>query len=83
MNNDLEFDLPRSGTIFVEKIKVCVSNQFTSVDSRLYCSQTSQNPDLLHVADHGADLQPLALGVHRVEAAYQVLEKQFKCLWQT
>ena len=75
-------DLPGGGAILVEKIKVRVCDEFTSVDPRLDGSKTSQDSHLLHVADHGHHLQPLALGVDGVEAAHQVLEEQLECLRQ-
>ena len=42
-----------------------------------------EHPDLLYVADQGSDLQPLALGVHGVEAAHQVLQEHLECLRET
>ena len=75
--------LPWGGAILVEKIKVRVCDELTSVDPRLDGSQAPQDSDLLHVADHGHHLQPLALGVDGVEAAHQVLQEQLECLRQT
>ena len=79
----LTLDSPWSSAVFVEKIKVRVCNQFTSIDTGLNCTQTSQHPHLLHVADHWCHLQPLALGVHCVQSTHQVLQEQLKCLRQT
>ena len=67
--------LPLSGAIFVELVKITVRQQLTPVDPRLDGPQASQHPDLLHVADDGVDVQPLALGVDGVEAAHQMLQK--------
>ena len=67
--------LPLCGAVFVELVKVTVGQEFASVDPRLDGSQSSQHPDLLHVADDGVDVEPLALGVDGVEAAHQVLQK--------
>ena len=75
--------LPWGGAILVEKIKVRVCDELTSIDPWLDGSETPEDSDLLHVADHGHHLQPLALGVDGVEAAHQVLQEQLECLRQT
>ena len=67
--------LPLSGAIFVEFVKITVGQQLTPVDPGLDGPQTSEHPDLLHVADDGVDVEPLALGVDGVEASHQVLQK--------
>ena len=74
--------LPLCGAIFVEFVKITVRQQLTSVDPRLDGPEASEHPDLLHVADDGVDVEPLALGVDGVEAAHQVLQEQLECLRQ-
>ena len=70
------------GAILVEFVKITVRQQLTSVDPRLDGPKASEHPDLLHVADDGVDVEPLALGVDGVEAAHQVLQEQLECLRQ-
>ena len=72
--------LPLCCAVLVELVKVRVGQQFTSVDAWLDGPQPPEDPHLLHVADEGDDVQPLTLGVDRVKAAHQVLEKYLECL---
>ena len=43
-------------------------------------SEAAKDSNLLDVADHGHDLESLALGVDGVEAPHQVLQEQLKGL---
>ena len=45
--------------------------------SRLYIPQY---PDLFHIADNWDDVQPLALGVHSVQASNKMFQEYFECL---
>ena len=68
-------DSPTSGAVLVQGVEVGVCDELAPVHPRLDGPQSSQHPDLLHVADDGVDVEPLALGVDGVEAAHQVLQK--------
>jgi len=57
--NDKEINLPGGGTVFEEDIKVFGGKKFTSIDSRLNRSKSSQDTHLFYVADNGHDVQSL------------------------
>jgi len=46
-------------------------------------TQAPEDANLLNVADDGDDLQPLQLGVDRVQTSDEVLEEKLEGLWQT
>lgn len=73
-------DLPGVGAIIIQNVELPRRDQLTAVDARLDGPQPPQDADLLHVTDHGADLEPLEFGVDRMEAAHQVLEEEFERL---
>lgn len=73
---------PGRGAVLVECVEVLAGEQLAPVDPGLDGPQSPQDPHLLHVADDRGDVQPLELGVDRVEAAHQVLEEQLEGLGQ-
>lgn len=68
-------DVPGRGAVAIEDVEVLARQQLASVDARLNCAESSQNPHLLHVAHQRDDVQSLQLCVHRVQAPDEVLEK--------
>ena len=75
--------LPARGAVLVQLVKLFVRQQFTSVDTGLDCSETSEDPDLLHVADDRGDLESFQFGVDRVKTADEVLEEKVEGLRKT
>ena len=76
-------DLPGRGAVLVEQFKVGVGEQFTSVDTGLDRSETSEDPDLLHVADDRGDLESFQFGVDGVKSSDEVLEEKVEGLRKT
>lgn len=74
--------LPGSGAVSVEDVKVLAGEELAAIDTRLNGAQSAKNAHLFHVANERHDVEALQFGVDRVEAANQVLEEEFKSLWQ-
>ena len=74
---------PRIGAVVVESLEVFSGDEFAAVDSRLDGAEPSEDANLLNIAHNRRDLQPLQLGVDRVQPAYQVLQKKVECLGKT
>lgn len=71
---------PRIGAVVVESLEVFSGDEFTAVHPGLDGAEPSEDADLLHIAHHRRDLQPLQLRVDRVQSADQVLQKQVESL---
>lgn len=74
---------PCIGAVVEERLEVLPGDEFAPVHPGLDGSQPPQHPDLLHVAHHRTNVQPLQLGVDGVEPADQVLEEHVESLRQT
>lgn len=71
---------PGIGAVVIESFEVLSGDEFAAIDSRLNGPESPQDADLLHIAHHRRDLQPLQLGVHRVQPPDQVLQKEVESL---
>ena len=75
--------LPRGGTVLVEAIEITISQKFTAVNTGLNGPKTPENSHLFHITYNRGDFQPFKLGINCMQTPYQMLQKKFKCLWQT
>lgn len=76
----METNSPGVSTVIVQRLEVSPGDEFTPVHSRLDSSEAPEDADLFHVTDHRCDLEPLQLGIDRVQSADQVFQKQVERL---
>ena len=83
MSDIIICNLPGSCAVPVENIEVLAAKQFAPIHSWLDSTETTKDPDLLHVAHHRHDVKSLEFSIHCVETTYEMLKEKLESLRET